>query len=303
MKLTDIDLTDREQIAAAHALLAVILGNIVTPAVKAYPPLAPEDHPSFGQPSASEVFGGTPLPSLTNAAAVFGGNPPPLAPAVAAAGLPASAAPQTLPGVAGAPTAPSPAVPAAYIAPAVQAQVLASVTPTVERDKHGLPWDERIHAGTKTKNTDGAWKKKKNVNEATVASVEAQLRAMPQSAAPLPPSLPQSVPPTLPGVPPQPPAALPPSASALPGVPSGVPLAPSVPVPGMPGGSTASGPDTFEALMIRITAATANGLLPTTATSAACAAVGLPNIMALEQNPAFVPIVWQTLKASYPGLM
>lgn len=290
MKLTDIDLTDREQIAAAHALLAAILGNVVTPAVPAFPQLAAVDHPSAGQPSASDVFGGQPLPSLTNAAAVFGGQPPPLAQAAAVAGLPASAVLQTLPVAAGVSQAPSPAAPPAYLAPAVQAQVIASVTPTMERDKNGLPWDERIHAGTKTKNADGGWKKKKNVDEATVAGVEAQLRAMPQSAAPL-----------LPGVPPQPPAGLPQNVSALPGVPLGVPPAPSVPAQAMPAASTAS-PSDFESLMMRVTAATAAGILPPTATGVACTAVGLPNILTLQTNPAFVGSVWQTLKASYPGL-
>lgn len=291
MKLTDIDLTDREQIAAAHALLAAILGGAVAQAPEAFPQLAPVDHPSAGQPSASDVFGALPLPlpSLTNAAAVFGGQPPPLVPAVAAAGLPASVVPQTLPAVAGVPVAPNPAVPPAYIAPAVHAQVIASVTPAVDRDKNGLPWDERIHAGTKTKNADGAWKKKKGVDELTVNSVEAALRAMPQSAAPLLPGLPSL------------PVGLPQSVSALPGAPLGVPLAPSAPVQAMPAASTAY-PSDFEGLMMRVTAATAAGILPPTATGAACTAVGLPNILALQMNPAFVASVWQTLKASYPGL-
>lgn len=54
--------------------------------------------------------------------------------------------------------------------------------------------------------------------------------------------------------------------------------------------------------MHRVTAATAQGILPPTATMQACTAVGLPNIMALQQNPAFTASVWAMLKASFPAL-
>ena len=43
---------------------------------------------------------------------------------------------------------------------------------TGELDSAGLPWDERIHSGSKKKNADGKWKLRKNVDEALVASVE-----------------------------------------------------------------------------------------------------------------------------------
>lgn len=42
-------------------------------------------------------------------------------------------------------------------------------------DKNGLPWDERIHAGTKALNGDGTWKKRRGVDDATVAAVTAEL--------------------------------------------------------------------------------------------------------------------------------
>jgi hypothetical protein len=47
---------------------------------------------------------------------------------------------------------------------------------TVELDKFGLPWDERIHASTKSKTQDGVWTKKKGVQETTMAAVVAELR-------------------------------------------------------------------------------------------------------------------------------
>lgn len=49
--------------------------------------------------------------------------------------------------------------------------------PTV--DKNNLPWDERIHAGTKALNADGTWKKRRGVDDATTASVTAELQGTP----------------------------------------------------------------------------------------------------------------------------
>lgn len=57
-------------------------------------------------------------------------------------------------------------------------------------DKNGLPWDERIHAGTKALNGDGTWKKRRGVDDATVAAVTAELTG----AAPAPTPAPQPEP-------------------------------------------------------------------------------------------------------------
>lgn len=46
-----------------------------------------------------------------------------------------------------------------------------------EFDSQNMPWDERIHAGTKSKNADGRWKGKKGVDEATRTAVEAELKS------------------------------------------------------------------------------------------------------------------------------
>lgn len=89
-----------------------------------------------------------------------------------------------------------------------------SVT-TVELDKNGIPWDERIHAGTKRKNADGTWSLKKGVDK----DIAAQIIAEYQSAAPATTAAPSA---------PTPPA--PPSAPAKPGVPS-TPAKPGVPTP------------------------------------------------------------------------
>lgn len=57
-------------------------------------------------------------------------------------------------------------------------------------DKNGLPWDERIHAGTKALNADGTWKKRRGVDDATVAAVTAELTG----AAPAPTLQPEPTP-------------------------------------------------------------------------------------------------------------
>lgn len=55
-------------------------------------------------------------------------------------------------------------------------------TNTGELDSAGLPWDERIHSGSKKKNADGKWKLRKNVDEALVKSVEAENQGAAQPA-------------------------------------------------------------------------------------------------------------------------
>jgi hypothetical protein len=51
----------------------------------------------------------------------------------------------------------------------------APVEPTeTEQDLTG--WDERIHAASKTRNSDGSWRKKRGVSDELVAVVEAELR-------------------------------------------------------------------------------------------------------------------------------
>jgi hypothetical protein len=76
---------------------------------------------------------------------------------------------------------------------------------TPDRDSNGLPWDERIHSAGKNRlNADGTWRKRRGVDDATVAAVEAELRAA-QSV----PQQPIALPPTIPAVPQPAPVAAP----------------------------------------------------------------------------------------------
>lgn len=45
-------------------------------------------------------------------------------------------------------------------------------------DKTGIPWDERIHASSRVKTSDGCWRKRRGIDDATVATVEAELKAL-----------------------------------------------------------------------------------------------------------------------------
>ena len=96
------------------------------------------------------------------------------APPPGAMTTPAPAAP---PPAATAPAAPPPAA----TAPAAPTGIL------VELDKAGMPWDARIHAGSKArlKKTD-LWRKKKGVDATLVTQVEAELKATMAAPAPAP---------------------------------------------------------------------------------------------------------------------
>lgn len=97
-----------------------------------------------------------------------------------------------------------------------QTETGATVT-TVKLDKNGIPWDERIHAGTKRKNADGTWSLKKGVDKELAAQIIAEYQVaepttttvLAAPAAPAKPGVPPAPPaaPAKPGVPPAPPKA------------------------------------------------------------------------------------------------
>lgn len=111
-------------------------------------------------------------------------------------------------------------------------------------DSAGTPWDERIHASTKTTNKDGTWTRRRNTPDDVFASVMAELSGTPA--------------PTTPPAP-EPTAAeafTPPPAVVIPPVPSTAPTAAPAPVPA-PAATTAA-PAAVE-IMKRVTAAQGKG--------------------------------------------
>jgi hypothetical protein len=87
------------------------------------------------------------------------------------------------------PPPPSDAPSPADAAPSTSAPAAGSATSPSIVDKDGLPWDERIHSGSRGFNKDGTWRRRKNVDPATVAAIEVELRGgtPPPPAAPAPP--------------------------------------------------------------------------------------------------------------------
>ena len=154
----------------------VELGRSLDPAVNELEVLQ-HDHEStlpvaaFGQPVVDE------------AAAAFGVPPAPLA--------------VSTPAIAAASTVAPP--PPANTAPITTTPGVASSAAGVDLDAKGMPWDNRIHAESKGKIADGTWRKKRNLDPALVAQVEAELRQVMGAApaAPLAPAVP-APPPTAP---------------------------------------------------------------------------------------------------------
>lgn len=74
-------------------------------------------------------------------------------------------------------------------------------------DSAGIPWDERIHAKSKTTKADGTWKRGRGVTDEQAAAVEAELRA--RVASPIPAAGNVGQPPVQNFQPPQPPQSAP----------------------------------------------------------------------------------------------
>lgn len=165
--------------------------------------------------------------------------------AAAAFGVPPAPLAVSTPAIAGAATvAPPPPANTAPITttPGVASSAAGASSAGVELDKHGLPWDGRIHAESKGKLTDGSWRKKRQVDPALVAQVEAELRQvmgaapaapLAQGVAPVPtpasvaastiaPSVPTGAVP-LPVAPPPAPAPVAGAAPTMPAAPSAAP--------------------------------------------------------------------------------
>jgi hypothetical protein len=138
-----------------------------------------------------------------------------------------------------------------------------ALPPALLTDATGLPWDARIHADSgkgKPKPTvaDGTWRKKRGVDDATLAAVEAELRgalriAAPAAVVPPPPATVPNPPPVLSA------AALVPGGAAAAVVPTPPPAVETTAVP-VPPPTTAASPvapaapaaETFGQFMTRI---------------------------------------------------
>jgi len=304
-----INLASREDIAAAVPLLQMILAGTVaggSAGVVLTEADAAADLAGTPRPNNPTVVINPPFPVLTetvqDAAAVFGGTPasaPPFVPPIVApstVGAPASPnAPEAPQAGAAMPTPGAfPSVPPTGLVVPVPTAGATGANPAngVDLDSTGLPWDARIHAGSKSKNKDGSWTAKRGLNdEAAVNAIKAELRASLASGAQAGAAFPPPLTPSAPSLPPMPGAApfVPPVVSS----PPAPPVAPSAPV---------APPETFDQLMLRVVPFLQSGYVPPDAVEKAAQAYRLPNLTSLQQNPAYVPHVWGYLQQQYPDM-
>lgn len=71
----------------------------------------------------------------------------------------------------------APAAAADHVTATIEQHAAPAHSGPVELDADGLPWDERIHASTKTKTQKNQWTKRKGADDATIAHVLAELRS------------------------------------------------------------------------------------------------------------------------------
>jgi hypothetical protein len=152
------------------------------------------------------------------------------------------------------------------VIPQPEAAAAPSIPGIVLTDKTGLPWDERIHASTKTFNADGTWRRKRGIDVTTISTVEAELKLLMAIPSPAP----------------APVAAVPP--------PPGSPAVPAAPAP-------PAAPDQadlrsqFVALVGRASAAIQAGKLSQAEMASACATVGIEALPKLGIRLDLVPQV------------
>jgi len=256
---------------------------------------------AFGKPDEAAAAFGVPAAPLVGSTPVIAGAstvaPPP----------PANTAPTTTtPGVASSAAGASSGGVDFSAALQADAQKLAAMGQSgaaglpngVELDKHGLPWDGRIHAGTKRKNADGSWTAKRGVDPALVATVEAELRQV-MGAAPAP--LAQApVASTAPSVPTPPPATAAPVTANLPTAsvsPAVAPQPPAPPAPVVGGEVPADARQQFVGLVGRASAAIQGQKVTQAEVNQICADSGIPALPLLANRLDLVATVASRIDA------
>lgn len=159
---------------------------------------------------------------------------------------------------------------------------------TIDLDKNGLPWDVRIHAGTKRKNADGTWTARRGTDAAVVAQVEAELRAV--MGIPLPPvgNAQTGAPASPPGVP---------SPPAVPAPPTTAASAPAT-IPTPPAGAATPGIKSFAQLLPAVTNGLTSGALTEARIAEVLAQHGVSVLPQLAPRPDLVAAVAAAL---FPG--
>lgn len=172
--------------------------------------------------------------------------------------------------------------PEAYAPPVASSEVVPQFTrapASVELDVDGLPWDSRIHASRKAKNSDGRWRQKRGVDPVYADTVGKELHAVMSApaAAPVPAAAPSVV------IPPPPRANI-----------DGV----------VPVSAPAAAPDgkmLFAHLIRKVTAAIAEGKLTNEKVTDVVKRHGVPVLPLLINRPDLVPAVTADIDALIGG--
>lgn len=160
-----------------------------------------------------------------------------------------------------------------------------ALVPTGDLDAAGIPWDERIHASTKTRNKDDTWTRRRNTPDATFDAVMTELKG--GAAVPPPPAAAATAPP------PPPPSAPVPTTPAAP-APSPVPAAPaaSSTAPAAPAADYEKPATDFPQLMVKVTKAQAAGKITVPVVEGFIALMGVEGkMMELMKHPDILPSV------------
>lgn len=250
MQITiDTAYTTQAELIAVAELLSNLAGQFILPTVTAPPPAVlrtfadiPQDRPDAGKLPDDDIA----------AAALFGGQSLPNVPVFVPPAPPPAASPVS-----------------AMVAPAT----VAAPSGGVNLDATGLPWDARIHAGSKVKNADGSWRQRRGLNDdALLRRVETELRAV---------------------------MALPPGAAA-PAAVFAIPVVPAVPaqaplIPTVPAAPVQPAPATFQEFMMAATVLVQQNRLTAEEMTVKLQSIGLPGIMALASRPDLIADAWRVV--------
>lgn len=175
----------------------------------------------------------------------------------------------------------------------------------VDLDKAGFPWDQRIHSGNKQKVTDGTWRKRRGIDDATVALVEGELRQVmgapaAQIAAAIPGMVLQAPTPSTVSITPPPPpggvGGLPPGVTVVNAMP---PIPPSLVRAAPPSGNDSR--QLYTALVGRSAQAFAARKLTPEQVSACCTKYGIPSLPLLANRLDLVQQVAAEIDAMIAG--
>lgn len=132
-----------------------------------------------------------------------------------------------------------------------------------EKDIKGLPWDHRIHARTRTKTADGAWKLMRGVDGGLVKKIEAELAGALNA----------------------------PAVPAVPAVPVEQPVVPIPPVPSAPAVTEVDTNSAWFTAMAKITTVVKEGQMTHAQVMTIVKSMGLESIPLIAQRPDLIPAI------------